>query len=154
MWSKCGGIESCHTPTISRNSTMHAWEIPGVFSDRFLIIFSMAITIGIHVLLSGKRQSHHPASANVHQVRVRNCCSAPKLSPQGPSPFGNMSCAFMHCPRSLTPHFRSTACDPVPDASLRDKEVLSKNAVQQTQEEQEHILPWVSSFYLQPCPSS
>jgi len=38
MWSKCGGIESHHTPTISRNSnTMHTWEIPGVFSDRFLI---------------------------------------------------------------------------------------------------------------------
>ncbi|KIJ94561.1 hypothetical protein K443DRAFT_110194, partial [Laccaria amethystina LaAM-08-1] len=35
-----------------------------------------------------------------------------------------------------------TACNPAPDASLRDDEASSKDAVQQTQEERERILQW------------
>ena len=46
-------------------------------------------------LLSGNRRSRHPASADVRQVRVQNCCS---VSPQGPPPFRSMSraCAVAH----------------------------------------------------------
>ena len=54
----------------------------------------------ICLLLSGNRRSHHPASADVRQVRVQNCCLVIGLSPQGPSPFGSVShvCALLLAP--------------------------------------------------------
>ena len=59
----------------------------------------------------------------------------------------NMLVPFLLCCCSPTPHFRSTACDSVPDAGLRDDEASLKNATQQTQEERDRILQWVNIFY-------
>ena len=52
------------------------------------------------MFLVGNRRSRHPASADVRQVRVQNCCSVIGLSPQGPSPFRSMSRA---CTLPLVP---------------------------------------------------
>ena len=77
--------------------------------SRFFVTESAAVSDRRHArrnFLTGNRRSRHPASADVRQVRVQNCCSVIGLSPQGPSPFGSISRA---CALPLEPSLTNSS---------------------------------------------